>query len=127
MIKRKKISTKIKTRILEESYNAGSIIAEIARKHGISTELLYSWRTKYKKNNNRASELRVKEIIAVSNNNNKFVEVVVSDLLVELDDNSNKSMLRKVLLEYEGATVIVEGEKSKRVLPEIIKIMEMAI
>lgn len=45
MMKRKKIKTEIKTKILEESYKAGSVVAEIARKHGISTELLYSWRT----------------------------------------------------------------------------------
>ena len=42
MMKRKKISTKIKTTIFKESYNAGRIIVKIVRKHGISTKLLYS-------------------------------------------------------------------------------------
>lgn len=82
---------------------------------------------KYKGSNNSDVALGVIEAPALSNNNNKFVEVRVSDGPTELMDNRNKSVLKKALLEYDDITVTVEGGKSRKLLSEIMKIMELAI
>lgn len=49
MRRRRKIGFKEKVKILEESYEPGCVIAELARKHGISSGVLYRWRIGNKK------------------------------------------------------------------------------
>ena len=122
MSKRKKIGLKEKAKILEESYKPGCVIAELAKKHRISTELLYAWRTRCKKSNNSA--LGVTNAGSISGNSNKFVEVIVSDAVIGKENASN-TVLRKALLEYENLIITVEGNRSSRILPEIVKILGM--
>ena len=122
MVKRKKLGFKERTKILEESYKAGCNITELAKKHKISSELLYAWRTRYKKSNNGI--LEVPNAGSISSNSNKFVEVMVSEAAIEQENERKGTLLQKALLEYENLIITVEGSQSKKMLPEIMKIME---
>lgn len=121
MARKKKIGLEERAKLIEESYRPGCIITELARKHKISSGLLYRWRSKYKQiNNNGFGDS--------ADGENKFVEVTVRDAANEQDDNCNKSalmpILQKVLLEYDNLIITVEGNQGARVLPKIMKLME---
>lgn len=120
MVKRKKLGFKERTKILEESYKAGCNITELAKKHKISSELLYAWRTRYKKSNNGI--LEVPNAGSISSNSNKFVEVTVSEAAIEQENERNGTLLQKASLEYENFTITVEGSQGMRVLSEIMKV-----
>jgi len=69
--RRRRWSDGDRARILEEAFAPGACVAEVARRHDVSTGLLYTWRQKLRRN------LAVSDFAQAPG----FVEAVVSDAL----------------------------------------------
>ena len=123
MARKKKIGLQERVKILEESYKLGCNITELARKHKISSGVLYRWRAKNKKSNDENGVvLSDPSTESIADNSSRFVEVTVSDARIEREGNRTRSVLQKASLEYENFTITVEGNRGMRVLSEIMKV-----
>ena len=67
--RRRRWSDESRARILEEAFAPGACVAEVARRHDVSTGLLYTWRQKLRR------DLAVSDFAQAPG----FVEAVVSD------------------------------------------------
>lgn len=67
--RRRRWSDESRARILEEAFAPGACVADVARRHDVSTGLLYTWRQKLRR------DLAVSDFAQAP----AFVEAVVSD------------------------------------------------
>ncbi len=102
-----RLKPEIKEKILKESYNAGCVITELAKKYGVPESTIYGWRGKDKKKNN------IKELKSATN----FIEVSVKEKVSTVN-------LKKAELIYEEFRIQIEGEISSTKIAPIMQILE---
>jgi transposase-like protein len=96
-----------KEKILQESYEKGCVITQLAKKYGIPESTIYGWRGKDKQ-----QEKNIKTEPSAN-----FIEVHVKE-------NVAKAKLKKVELIYEKFRIEIEGEISSTKIGPIMQILE---
>lgn len=95
--RRRRWSDEGRARILEEAFKPGTCVAEVARRHDVSTGLLYTWRQKLRR------DLAVSDVAPAPG----FVEAVVSDAPAAATMSGVPAM--------SGAAVVIEMAGGGRV------------
>ena len=111
--RRRHRSPEEKAAIVGESMVPGSVIAEVARRHGVSAQQLYGWRSTLKA---RASELGASE----------FAPAIVEDR-VDLDHRKGHCTRHcEALIEvtFGQASVVVRGAVDQRALATVLKALK---
>lgn len=110
----------------------GAVIAEVARRYGISANTLYGWRSEARK----STENRVESVFLRENSSN-FVELEVSaaenpEPGYEPEPKSEKpqsearsaSRVSKISVEFEHCNLSISGKIGVPVLSQILTILE---
>lgn len=121
--KHKIISPALKTKIMSEAEVPGCIISEVAARHKIPKQLLYSWRSKSRRSINK----KIQRQVGTSNDNPQpnFVELTVSQL--ESPTKAVKRQrLKRLSLEFEGFSLAIDGNLSSKKLIKLITVLEEA-
>jgi transposase-like protein len=106
--KRRKVGSRLKHQILQESLVPGCVVTELAWRHKISPKTVYGWRREYFQI--RAASSNITEGAS------KFVEVKV--------ESDSSSSLEKASLIFKDYSLIMEGRISSKQLISIFKILE---
>ena len=104
------INPKQKEKILQESYEKGCVVTQLAKKYGVPEGTIYGWRQKDKlrgKNSNEES---------LSN----FIEVPIK----ENEEDNEKIKLKKAELVYKKFRIEIDGEISSEKIAPIMQILE---
>ena len=107
------VSVERRAKIIAESGLPGAVIAEVARRYGISAGTLYGWRSEAK----RASAAGCVPPI-------EFVELNVSEPEDPPPEPRTASKISKVSVEFGGCNLSLEGEVSVAAVSQILTILE---
>jgi transposase len=106
------VSVERRAKIVAESSLPGAVIAEVARRYGVSPNMLYGWR----------SESR--EASAPKNSAIEFVELDVSEPENPPPESRSASKISKVLVEFGACHLSLEGSISVAAVSQILTILE---
>lgn len=105
----KKLTELEKVQILQESYESGCIISELAKQYGISAGIIYRWRRKEK----------TVSVAARSNNSaSEFVELSVQEARKE------GANLKRAVLEFNNLSICIDGDIKSSTLVQMLNILE---
>lgn len=104
-----KLTKSEKFQILEESYEPGCIISELAKQYGISSKIIYDWRSKKKK--------KSVEVTSESSTPD-FVELSVNPPL------KKAVSLKRTVLEFNNLSISIDGNIKSSTLLQMINILE---
>jgi len=116
-----KIKPELKTRIIGESLQAGCVIAELAKRHGISENTIYGWRSKY-------NEAVVSHHTSFVAGGSKTVDSASDAGFIELSvsEAREQAHLQEASLKFDNFHLSMQGKVKSSVLLSIIKILEEA-
>ena len=104
-----KLTKSEKFQILEESYEPGCIISELAKQYGISSKIIYDWRSKKK----------VKSVVATPENPTQdFVELSVNPPFKKAPS------LKRAVLEFNNLSISIDGNIKSSTLLQMLNILE---
>lgn len=103
----KKLTKAEKDQILQVSYEPGCIISELAKQYGISSKIIYNWRSKKK------------SVLATSESTTPdFIE-----LSVNLPFKKAVS-LKRAVLEFNNLSISIDGNIKSSTLLQMLNILE---
>jgi transposase len=94
--------------LVAETFRPGVVVADVARKHGISVNRLYNWRHKIR----QAGKLDSKGYLPEA----AFVELVPAG-------SPPSAKISKVMISFSSSTLSIDGQISASVLSKIIGLM----
>lgn len=99
----KKVSEEIKAKIIEESLLEDCVVSDLAKRHSIASETIYTWRSAYRK-------------LHSVDNSGRFVELSVQE--------SKHVHLQEATLKFANFQVSIQGQIKSAVLLSIVKTLE---
>lgn len=104
-----KLTKSEQDQILQASYEPGCIISELAKQYGISSKIIYNWRSKKKK----------KTVVEISNNSTPdFVELSVNTAF------KKAVSLKRAVLEFNNLSISIDGNIKSSTLLQMLNILE---
>lgn len=105
----KKLTKSEEDQVLQESYEPGCIISELAKRYGIPPRLIYDWRSKKKQESVETTP---------ENPTPDFVELSVNTSFKKAPS------LKRAVLEFNNLSISIEGNIKSSTLVQILTILE---
>tara|TARA_B110000305_G_scaffold240947_1_gene313161 strand:+ start:199 stop:540 length:342 start_codon:yes stop_codon:yes gene_type:complete len=104
-----KLTKSEQDQILQESYEPGCIISELAKQYGIPSRFIYDWRSKKKKRS---------VMITSENPTPDFVELSVNT-------SFKKALsLKRAVLEFNNLSISIDGDIKSSTLLQMLNLLE---